>query len=171
MWLGLKIIAQGAVNGILDAVGWVLTALSDFSKGIANVLEAATHIPGAGGKFKAAAESARQGEQDLTQWAADLHKGVDWTSGDIAKMYPQGTKKIDTTGMPPDWAAIVGTAAAPAPGTASTPSPSVAHLHDSHAVNINGPLTIKAANLDDFTAQMRAEATRANFSGEAVATF
>jgi hypothetical protein len=166
--LGMKIATQAAANGIMDGIGWILTALAQFSKGIANTLELAEKIPGIGGKFKGMAESARQGEQDLTQWAATLHKGIDITSEDIAKMYPNPTKKIDTKGMDPAWAAIVGATAQPAPGMASTPG--VAHYNDQHNVNLLGPVTIKAADLNDLREQLRREGERANFSGDAVAT-
>lgn len=173
-WIGMKDLAQGAVNGILDAVGWILTAFAQFSKGIANMLELATQIPGVGDRFKGMAASARQGEQDLTQWAANLHKGIDITSKDIAK-YQAGQALTGDTSTWRNEAAAALVAPTVLPAAAGAPAagaPAVASYGDTNSIVISS-MTVQAANVDDFKRAIEREAVRGNFSGagHAVAAF
>jgi hypothetical protein len=185
-WIGMKTIAQVAVNGVLEVVGWLLTGIADIEKGLANMLEMASKVPVVGGKFKGMAASARQGEQDLTQWAANLHKGIDITSADVAKYQADQAKKAQSkldaagfasaggAGSNADLAALLGTGAlvplanpAVAPGSSPLVPAGVVNYNDAQSITMHG-VTIQTSDPVDLGRQLADATARGNLSGDGV---
>lgn len=177
-WQGFKLNAQAAANGVLDAAAWILSSFDMLARGISSMLELATHIPGVGDRFTGMADAARASQRQLTEWIDMANKGVDFTADVRAEAAAAKALTADTLHslitvpvLPPGPGALAGnlpggTRPFGAPAPTGPAVPSVAHISDTHDVNLMGPITIQPADLDALRKELDDALLRQNFSGE-----